>query len=147
MSLTVTSTAFRESETIPSRYTCDGEDLSPSLTWSGAPQGTASLALIADDPDAPSGTWVHWVLFNLPANQDTLPEGVTDLGVRGKNDFKRLGYGGPCPPRGRPHRYYFKVYALSAQLQLEEGASKAQVEKAMGGLILAQGSLMGRYSR
>jgi len=152
MALQVTSTAFTEGGTIPKKYTCDDADLSPALAWSGVPQGTRSLALIADDPDAPAGTWVHWVLYDLPADLTSLPDGAQGLGAQGlgsqgTNDFRRSGYGGPCPPKGPAHRYYFKLYALDTQLNLKSGASKADVEKAMKGHILAQGQLMGKYGR
>lgn len=146
----LTSTAFKEGETIPKKYTADGEDVSPPLQWTQSPQGTKSLALICDDPDAPRGTWVHWVLFNLPADTTGLPEnaGAGPQGSRqGKNDFKKLGYGGPSPPPGKPHRYYFKIYALEVTLDLKEGATKAELEKAMAGQVLEQGQIMGRYGR
>ncbi len=155
VALIVTSGAFASGAGIPSKYTCDGADTSPALAWSGAPAGTAAFALIADDPDAPSGTWVHWVLFNLPASSTALPEGVakTDapagLGgaLQGRNDFRRVGYGGPCPPPGKLHRYFFKVYALDATLPLKAGATKQDVERAMRGHVLGEGSLMGTYAR
>jgi Raf kinase inhibitor-like YbhB/YbcL family protein len=147
MSIPLTSTAFTEGGTIPKKYTCDDADLSPALAWSGVPEGTRSLALIADDPDAPVGTWVHWVLYDLPADLTSLPEGAQGMGIQGNNDFRRSGYGGPCPPKGSPHRYYFKLYALDTQVNLKSGASKADVEKAMKGHILAQGQLMGKYGR
>ena len=147
MSITLTSTAFTEGGTIPKKYTCDDANSSPALAWSGVPEGTRSLALIADDPDAPVGTWVHWVLYDLPADLTSLPEGAQGLGTQGTNDFRRAGYGGPCPPKGPAHRYYFKLYALDTQLNLKPGASKADVEKAMKGHILAQGQLMGKYGR
>jgi len=147
MSITLTSTAFTEGGTIPKKYTCDDANFSPALAWSGVPEGTRSLALIADDPDAPVGTWVHWVLYDLPADLTSLPEGAQGLGTQGTNDFRRAGYGGPCPPKGPAHRYYFKLYALDTQLNLKPGASKADVEKAMKGHILAQGQLMGKYGR
>ena len=149
----LTSSAFSEGATIPKKYTADGADVSPPLQWQGAPQTTKSIALICDDPDAPRGTWVHWVLFNLPADKNELPEGVpatatlTGGARQGKNDFGKLGYGGPSPPKGKPHRYFFKIYALDALLDLKEGATKAQLEKAMAGHILAQGQLMGTYGR
>jgi Raf kinase inhibitor-like YbhB/YbcL family protein len=148
----LTSTAFPEGGTIPKDYTGDGRDVSPPLTWSEVPDGTRSFALIGDDPDAPRGTWVHWVLYNLPADQRELTEGVpTDPtlpnGARqGKNDFNNTGYGGPAPPPGKPHRYFFKLYALDTTLNLPEGATKAQLEQAMKGHVLAQGQLMGKYS-
>jgi Raf kinase inhibitor-like YbhB/YbcL family protein len=147
MSIQVTSSAFKEGESIPRRHSCDGENLSPALSWSGIPQGTASLALIADDPDAPAGTWVHWVIADLPPELSGLPEGATGVGVDGVNGFRRTGYGGPCPPKGSTHRYYFKVYALDQKLGLKMGMTKGDVEKAMQGHILAQGQLMGRYKR
>lgn len=149
----LTSTAFQEGETIPRQYTADGKDVSPPLTWSGTPAGTRSFALICDDPDAPVGTWVHWVLFNLPADRFDLPEGLpperTVMGDarQGTNDFKKIGYGGPAPPRGKPHRYFFKLYALDARLELKDGAGKPQLEAAMKGHILAEGRLLGKYGR
>ncbi|CAG0968601.1 partial hypothetical protein, partial [Anaerolineae bacterium] len=136
----------------PRRHTCDGEDTSPDLKWSGVPKGTQSLALICDDPDAPVGTWVHWVLFNLPADATALPAGIPadsalKTGARhGKNDFRKLGYGGPCPPGGL-HRYFFKIYALDTVLTLESGSTKVQLLAAMKGHTLAEGQLMGRYKR
>ncbi len=147
MTIPITSMAFKEGEKIPRLYTCDDQDISLPLAWTNVPTGTVSLALIMDDPDAPSGTWVHWVLFNLPANTTSLAQGKEGGGTQGKNDFNRLGYGGPCPPRGSTHRYYIKLYALDQVLGIKAGVSKAQVEKAMQGHILAQGQLMGRYGR
>jgi Raf kinase inhibitor-like YbhB/YbcL family protein len=153
MSIQLTSTAFAEGGTIPKQFTCDGEDASPPLAWSGIPANAYSLALIADDPDAPVGTWVHWVIFDMPSTLTGLPQGVTktlsipDTSTQGKNDFGKPGYGGPCPPKGKPHRYFFKLYALDAKLNLKPGASKAEVENAMKGHILAQGQLMGLYGR
>jgi Raf kinase inhibitor-like YbhB/YbcL family protein len=152
MDIKITSTAFAEGSMIPKRYTCDGEDVSPPLAWTGVPDGTKSLALICDDPDAPMGTWVHWVLFNIPADIKDLPTSVPPQKViesgakHGINDFRKFGYGGPCPPGGT-HRYYFKLYALDTELELEPGITKAQLLKAMEGHILAQGQLMGRYKR
>ncbi len=148
----VTSTAFREGETIPKQYTADGKNVSPPLQWSGVPDGTVSLALICDDPDAPRGTWVHWVLFNLPPDltslAEALPGNVHPGGIgQGSNDFGKTGYGGPSPPPGKPHRYYVKVYALGKLLELPAGATKQQVVEAMEGHILASGQLMGRYGR
>lgn len=145
-SIQVTSAAFEDGATIPVKYTCDGQDRSPPLAWSGTPEGTQSLVLISDDPDAPVGTWVHWVLFDLPKDTNSLPEGVQDVGTDGNNSWRRPGYGGPCPPSGT-HRYFFKLYALDTVLNLEAGASKEDVEKAMQGHILAQGELMGKYER
>ena len=150
----VTSTAFQEGGTIPRQCTADGKDVSPPLQWSGAPGNAKSFALICDDPDAPrKEPWVHWVLFNLPADAHEVAEGQPAEGTlpngakQGKNDFGKLGYGGPSPPPGKPHRYLFKVYALDAPLDLPEGATKQQVEQAMRGHILAAGQLMGRYGR
>jgi Raf kinase inhibitor-like YbhB/YbcL family protein len=148
----LTSTAFAPGEPIPGRYSCDGEDISPPLQWSDPPQGTQSLALICDDPDAPIGTWVHWVLFNLPAEVRSLPEAVPseaerpDSSRHGENGWGRLDYGGPCPPSGT-HRYVFKLYVLDTVLDLEAGAGKKQVLQAMEGHILAEAELLGVYSR
>ena len=153
MSFHVTASAFPAEGTIPKKFTCDGPDVSPPLAWGGAPPGTQSFALIMDDPDAPVGTWVHWVLYDLPANTKELAEGVAKQeqlsnGARqGRNDFRKIGYGGPCPPPGKPHRYFFKLYALDKKLDLKAGASKAEAESAMKGHILAQAELMGRYGR
>jgi len=151
--ITVTSTAFREGEAIPKQYTADGKDLSPPLAWTGVPEGTRSLGLISEDPDAPRGTWVHWVLWDLPPETRELSEGVPaqetlPSGARqGKNDFGKVAYNGPAPPPGSAHRYYFKLYALDATLDLPPGATKKQLLEAMGGHVLAQGQLMGRYQR
>ena len=148
----LTSSAFVAGESIPRKYTCDGDDVSPPLGWSDPPAGTQSLALVCDDPDAPVGTWIHWVLYDLPAETRGLPEAVpsdADLaggGRSGENSWRRLGYGGPCPPSGT-HRYFFKLYALDTTLDLSAGASKKQVLKAMEGHVLAQAELMGTYSR
>jgi Raf kinase inhibitor-like YbhB/YbcL family protein len=153
MKITLTSPAFREGDTIPKQYTGDGKDASPPLQWDGGPEGTKSLALICDDPDAPRGTWVHWVLFNLPGDVRELAEGMpaekvlTNGARQGKNDFGKIDYGGPAPPRGKPHRYFFKLYALDTLLDLQPGATKDQVVKAMEGHILTEGQLMGRYGR
>jgi Raf kinase inhibitor-like YbhB/YbcL family protein len=153
MGLKLTSSAFAAEGSIPKKFTCDGPDVSPVLSWSGAPSGTQSFALIMDDPDAPAGTWVHWVLYDLPSNTKELTEGVPKQdqlsnGARqGLNDFRKVGYGGPCPPPGKPHRYYFKLYALDAKLGLPAGATKADVERTMEHHILAQGEVMGRYDR
>jgi Raf kinase inhibitor-like YbhB/YbcL family protein len=147
MSIHITSSAFNEGDRIPRIYTCDDNNVSPPLDWTGVPSDTVSLALIMDDPDAPVGTWVHWVLYNLPPDVSGLELGKAGSGTEGKNDFSRLGYGGPCPPKGSNHRYYIKIYALDTILDLKSGATKAQVESAMRGHILAQGQLMGRYGR
>lgn len=148
----IESTAFSEGSLIPRRHTCDGKDVSPPLSWSGVPEGAKSLALICDDPDAPGKTWVHWVLFNLPSGTKELPEGVPALasvsggGVQGINDFRKVGYGGPCPPKGT-HRYMFRLYALDAELALPAGATKAELEGAIEGHVLGQVTLTGKYSR
>ena len=153
MNIQMTSTAFADGQPIPAKYTCDSEDVSPPLQWTNAPARTKSFALIADDPDAPMGTWVHWVLYDLPANTSALPEDVAKTPTlaggakQGLNDFRRIGYGGPCPPPGRPHRYFFKLYALDTNLGLKPGATKRDVESAMKGHILAQAEVMGRYHR
>lgn len=153
MSLQISSTAFSAGETIPKKFTCDGPDVSPRLAWTEPPAKTQSFTLIMDDPDAPVSTWVHWVLYDLPAATKELPEGVAKQeqlpsGARqGRNDFGKIGYGGPCPPPGKPHRYFFKLYALDTKLNLQAGATKAGVEHAMKGHILAQAELIGRYGR
>ena len=155
MVIQLTSSAFAEGTPIPvnAKRTCDGQDVSPPLKWRDTPEGVSSWALIADDPDAPAGTWVHWVLYNLPPTTAELPEGVPTSesiaggGKQGRNDFGRIGYGGPCPPRGTPHRYFLKLYALDAELHLPARAAKQDVERAMRGHILAEGQLMGTYKR
>jgi len=147
MSIQITSTGFKEGGNIPRLYTCDDRNVSPPLAWSGVPSKTMSLAIILEDPDAPSGTFVHWVLFNLPPGLSGLEQGSNGGGIEGINDFRKIGYNGPCPPRGSNHRYYIKVYALDQQLGLNGGATKAQLENAMEGHILAQGQLMARYGR
>lgn len=146
------STAFKEGELIPVKYTCDGVDISPPLEWGSVPAETKSLALISDDPDAPVGTWVHWVYYNIPADTKSLPEKILPQakpdtgGVQGVNDFRKIGYGGPCPPGGT-HRYYFKLYALDANLDLSSGASKKDLLNAMEGHVISQAQLMGKYKR
>ncbi len=153
MPIRLTSLAFQPGATIPKEYTGDGGDKSPPLQWSEPPRGTKSLALICDDPDAPVGTWVHWVLFNLPAEARELEKGVPTTenlssgAKQGKNDFGKIGYGGPAPPKGKPHRYLFKLYALDRTVDLSPGATKAQLVKAMKGHILAEGQLVGKYGR
>ncbi|MCJ7777236.1 MAG: YbhB/YbcL family Raf kinase inhibitor-like protein [Sedimentisphaerales bacterium] len=152
MDIKVTSSAFKDEGLIPAKYTCDGDDISPPLQWDAVPQGAKSIALISDDPDAPMGTWVHWVLFNLPAEKNNLEENIPPdktlpNGARqGANDFGRIGYGGPCPPSGT-HRYFFKIYALDTKLSLQAGAKKSDLLKAMQGHILGQGQLTGKYKR
>jgi len=146
--------AFKQSETIPQKYTCDGADISPDLSWEGAPKGTKSFALICDDPDAPSGTFTHWVLYALPSSVTGLSENLSKNaeihspeGKQGTNGFGKVGYGGPCPPRGSKHRYFFKLYALDSDVQLSPKASKEDLESSMKGHVLAQGELMGTYQR
>jgi Raf kinase inhibitor-like YbhB/YbcL family protein len=151
VSLQLTSPAFAAQATIPKRFTCDGEDVSPPLAWTGAPAGTRSFALIVDDPDAPIGIWVHWVLYDLPAAVTALPEAATvknlPPGTReGTNGWKRTGYGGPCPPSGR-HRYFHKLYALDIVLPDLNRPTKGALEKAMAGHVLAQTELVGTYQR
>ena len=153
MTIGLSSTAFKEGDKIPVKYTCDGQDISPALIWDEPPQPTESLVLIVDDPDAPGGVFTHWVLFNIPVNiyqfgedvpaQEQLESGA----LQGKNDFGRIGYRGPCPPSGRSHRYRFTIYALDQRLNLKADVSKKQVMDAMQGHILAQGQLTGTYQR
>jgi Raf kinase inhibitor-like YbhB/YbcL family protein len=152
MEIKMTSAAFEPGGMIPNQYTCDGQDISPPLSWGDVPDGSASIALVCDDPDAPMGTWVHWVLFDLPPETRNLPENIPPSetleggGTHGVNDFRRLGYGGPCPPGGT-HRYYFKIYALDKKMGLSAGSTKAQLLKAMEGHVMAEGELIGRYKR
>ena len=146
----ITSTAFAPNGAIPRQYTCDDKDLAPPLTFAEIPAGARSLALIVDDPDAPSGDWVHWVVYNLPAGTSAIKEGAADLpasALQGVNDFRKRGYGGPCPPPGKPHRYFFKLFALDAQVDLQRGASKRDLLAAMEGHIVAQSELVGTYGR
>ena len=156
MALTLTSTAFADGGEIPSRYTCEGDDISPPLAWSGAPDGTKSLVLIVDDPDAPDPAapqriWVHWVLYNLPPDSAGLPEAVASDALPagtedGLNDWERTGYGGPCPPIGR-HRYFHKLYALDTRLEGLSAPTKRDVEAAMAGHVLAEAVLLGTYRK
>ncbi len=161
----VTSPAFAAGETIPVKHTCDGDDVSPAISWrlvrqdpsaagaQSAPTEVKSFALIAEDPDAPGGTWTHWVVYGIPPGVADLHEGapsgenLTGGGRQGANDFRRLGYGGPCPPGGAPHRYIFKVFALAGDIELDAGATKEKLLAEMDGLVLYQGQLMGRYGR
>lgn len=145
--LTISSPAFGQGEAIPARYTCDGNDASPALAIDKVPAAAKTLALIMDDPDAPGGTWVHWVVWNIPAQTREIPESsLPPQAVQGRNSWPRTGYGGPCPPSGT-HRYFFKVYALDTALHLDSSAGKAALERAMQGHILAKGELMGTYKR
>jgi len=153
MKLELTTTAFANGQPIPRRHTSDDQDLSPALQWSGAPPATKSLALICDDPDAPMGTWVHWVVYDLPPAAAGLAEGVSKSpelangAKQGVNDFRRIGYGGPAPPPGKAHRYFFKLYALDLKPDLQPGLTKKDLLKAMEGHVLAEGQLMGTYQR
>jgi Raf kinase inhibitor-like YbhB/YbcL family protein len=153
MDFTLRSDAFETGATIPKAYTCDGADQSPPLSWRGVPSGSKSLALLVEDPDAPHGTFVHWVLFNVPSNTQELPAGgshqtILASGARqGRNDFRRVGYGGPCPPRGSTHRYFFRLLALDTPLDLTPGATASEVRSAASGHVLGQTELMGTYGR
>jgi len=148
----LTSPSFQASGDIPARFTCSGEDLSPALAWTDPPAGTQSFALIADDPDAPGGVFTHWVLYDLPPGTRELREGIPrsgepEGGRQGHNDFDKIGYGGPCPPPGTPHRYSFRLYALDKKLNLRSGASKSDLERALKGHILGQAEWTGRFGR
>jgi Raf kinase inhibitor-like YbhB/YbcL family protein len=153
MKIQISSTAFAAGQPIPQKHSYEDKNLSPALQWSGVPPETKSLALICDDPDAPMGTWVHWVIYDLPAATAGLAEGVPQSselanGVKqGVNDYKKIGYGGPCPPPGKPHRYFFKLYALDTMPDLKPGATKADLLKTMEGHIVAEGQLMGTFQR
>ncbi len=153
MALELTSTAFREGAPIPGHYTGDGRNVSPPLQWRDVPAGTRSLALVCEDPDAPRGTFTHWVAYNLPAESRELPEGVPaeptlpDGTLQGTNDFGRVGYGGPAPPAGKPHRYFFKLVALDGSLDVPPGATRPQLLAAVKGHVLGEAHLMGTYSR
>ena len=156
-SLDLTTSAFQADAPIPEQFTCDGDDVSPPLSWQGVPDGAESLALIVDDPDAPEKTFVHWVLFNIPADRDMLEEDLdieghfedkTLMPIEGVNDFGNQGYGGPCPPPGHgTHHYSFRLYALDTDLDLSAGATKKQLTQAMDGHVLAEGNLVGTYER
>jgi Raf kinase inhibitor-like YbhB/YbcL family protein len=147
------SSAFKDGQSIPSQYTCDDKNISPPLTWKGAPANTQSFLLMMDDPDGPTGVWTHWLLFNLPASVTELPENFSNTSStiaeakQGVNDFKNPGYGGPCPPAGKSHRYFFKLFALDITLQLPPGASRKDVEAAITKHVLSAGQLMGTYQR
>lgn len=153
MSFTIRSTAFSDGGQIPRTHSCDGANLSPPLGWKDTPAGTQSLLLIVDDPDAPGGTWTHWIIWNIPGQATTLPQGVPAAAVldngalQGKNDFGRFGYGGPCPPAGKAHRYNFKLFALDRRLDLKPGASREELEQAGRRHILSQTKLTGTYKR
>lgn len=148
----VASSAFSEGKPIPKQFSCDGEDISPELSWEAVPAGTESFVLIADDPDAPGGTFVHWVIYDIPGKARTLQQNYpkqevdSDGSKQGVNDFRKIGYGGPCPPGGT-HRYFFKLYALDTTLDAEAGLAKADILKRMEGRVLDEAQLMGTYSR
>ena len=142
----ITSSAFHEGANIPSKFTCDGSDTSPPLQIAGVPSGAKSLVLIVDDPDAPSGLFTHWLVWNIPPQTNLIAEGNTPKGVQGANDFGKSGYRGPCPPPGT-HRYSFKIFALDRELDLRSGAKRSQVDAAMKGHVIAKGELVGRYAR
>ncbi|WP_423224894.1 YbhB/YbcL family Raf kinase inhibitor-like protein [Candidatus Amarolinea aalborgensis] len=151
MAFILQTAAFRDEGLIPARFTCDGANVSPALSWRGAPAGVQSFVLIMDDPDAPRGTWTHWTLFNLPGALGELAEGWRPgaSGLSGRNDFGSVGYGGPCPPRGHgPHRYFFRLYALAvAALPLRAGAARPELERSLAGHVIGQAQMMGRYER
>jgi Raf kinase inhibitor-like YbhB/YbcL family protein len=142
----ITSSAFHEGANIPSKFTCDGSDTSPPLQIAGVPSGAKSLVLIVDDPDAPSGLFTHWLVWNIPPQTGSIAEGSAPQGVQGANDFGKSGYRGPCPPPGT-HRYSFKIFALDRELELRSGAKRSQVDAAMKGHVIAQGELVGRYAK
>ncbi len=142
----LTSSAFREGESIPSKFTCDGGNTSPPLEISDVPSGAKSVVLIADDPDAPGGLFTHWLVWNILPQTNSIAEGSAPRGMQGRNDFGKSGYGAPCPPSGM-HRYYFRVFALDRELDLRSGAKRSQLDAAMKGHIIAQGELIGRYAR
>jgi Raf kinase inhibitor-like YbhB/YbcL family protein len=150
--MALSSSAFKDGQPIPVDYTCDGKNISPPLAWTGAPANTQSVLLIVDDPDAPSGVWTHWIVFDLPSDASDLAEDFAKAPAasttkQGTNDFKKPGYGGPCPPAGKAHRYFFKIFALDTTLNLPAGASRKDVDAAMTKHVLAAGQLMGTYQR
>jgi Raf kinase inhibitor-like YbhB/YbcL family protein len=151
--ISVYSDVFEEGGTLSKEYTCDGKNISPDIGWKGIPEGTKSIALIMDDPDAPGRTFVHWVIYNIPEESTGLPPGVSkneslsDGSLQGKNDLGEIGYYGPCPPPGKPHRYFFKVYALDTKLDLKSGVNKSKLEDTISGHVLAKGELIGKYGR
>jgi Raf kinase inhibitor-like YbhB/YbcL family protein len=151
MAFKLMSSAFADGTTIPRLHSCEGADLSPPLEWSGAPAGALSFALIMDDPDAPGGTWNHWLLYDIPPDWQTLPQGFqpSKPSVSGANDFGKIGYGGPCPPKGRgAHRYFFRLYALDAHtLGLAPGIKRGELDRALKGHILAEARYMGKFER
>lgn len=153
MALEIKSTVFNDGDSMDAKYTCKGVDVSPQLSWSEIPEGTQSFALICDDPDAPFMTWVHWVIYDIPADVTSLSEAVSEDETlpngakQGRNDFRKIGYGGPCPPPGGPHRYFFKLYALDTMLNLEPGMTKKALLKAMEGHIIEETQIIGKFKR
>lgn len=153
MAFELESPAFANGAAIPVRHTCDGADASPALAWKDPPAGTTRFALVCEDPDAPAGTWTHWVAYEIPAGTRNLPEGVPPAKIlpdgtrQGTNDFRKIGYGGPCPPRGPAHRYYFKLFALDAETGLDPGATRQKLLQAIAGHQLGSAELMGKYQR
>lgn len=153
MKLQVSTNAFQPGTEIPQKFTCSGEDLSPEISWTDLPEGTQSVAVIVDDPDAPVGTWTHWMVYDLPPSIQKLAQerprtaSLDDGGLQGKNDFGNLGYNGPCPPPGKPHRYFFKVYALDQKLEIPAGATRKALDEALKGHVLAEGEVMGTFAR
>ena len=151
--IALSSPAFKAGETIPQKHTCDGPDLSPELAWTAVPAGSKSVALLCEDPDAPGGLWAHWVIWGIPADSTALPGGIAKEKqlpsriAQGMNDFRKVGYGGPCPPRGKPHRYFFRIYALDTHLTLAPGALRKDLLKAIEGHVIGEGELMGTYAR
>jgi Raf kinase inhibitor-like YbhB/YbcL family protein len=151
--LTLSSSSFEPGKNIPVKYTCDGDDISPQLSWDGAPEGTETFALIVDDPDAPGRTFTHWIIYNIPARRNELPEGVRGEKIikkncsQGLNDFRQMGYGGPCPPHGKPHHYHFHLYALDTVIDVPSGVPRSAVQGAMKGHILAEAEIVGLYQR
>ncbi len=148
----IISSAFNEGDTIPSKYTCDSLNVSPPLRWSSVPGGTKSFALVFEDPDAPMGTWVHWLIYNLPENILEMPENIPPIknlpngAVQSRNDFRKIGYGGPCPPMGT-HHYFFKIFALDCELKAEQEITRPELMRAISGHVLADAQLMGKYKR
>ena len=153
MPFTISTSSFQNGGEIPKKFTCDAADVSPEFSWSDVPAGSVTVAMIADDPDAPAGTWTHWILYGLPAAITHLPEGVPKIdelpsgGRQGRNDFHKIGYGGPCPPPGKTHRYFFKLFALDSKLSLKAGVGRNELEQAMKGHILGRTEWMGKYGR
>jgi Raf kinase inhibitor-like YbhB/YbcL family protein len=153
MMIQLSTSSFTPGAVIPKKFTCSGADISPELSWSAPPAGTKSWALVVDDPDAPAGTWNHWLLYNLPPSIHELPENqprtpeLANGALQGKNDFGKTGYNGPCPPPGKPHRYFFRLYALDTKLDLKAGADRGTLAQAIKGHVVGEGELMGTFGR